>query len=88
MNPCRTIVAAASVCLFATVPSVLAYVGPGAGLTFVGSFIGLCLALLVALWAVISWPVRRLLRRRRKAQREADGEDKTGARQTDDRPSP
>jgi len=54
------------VSLFGIVPSAMAYVGPGAGLTLVGSFIGLCLTLLVALWAIISWPIRHLLKRRRR----------------------
>ncbi|MEI6563060.1 MAG: hypothetical protein WCO42_01995 [bacterium] len=59
-----TVFLLAIVSLFGIVPSAMAYVGPGAGLTLVGSFIGLCLTLLVALWAVLSWPIRRLLKRR------------------------
>ena len=64
MNTRDTILLIAVVALMGLVPQAQAYVGPGAGLTLVGSFIGVCLALLVALWAVLSWPIRRLLKRR------------------------
>ncbi|MEI6515042.1 MAG: hypothetical protein WCO77_03615 [bacterium] len=66
MNTRLSLVLIAIVSLFGIVPSAMAYVGPGAGLTLVGSFIGLCLTLLVALWAVLSWPIRRLLKRWRR----------------------
>lgn len=39
------------------------YVGPGTGITLVGSLIGLVTAVLVSLWALLSWPIRRLIRR-------------------------
>ncbi|MEI6787153.1 MAG: hypothetical protein WCL49_01620 [bacterium] len=66
MNTRTTTILLAMASLFGIVPSAMAYVGPGAGLTLVGSFIGLCLTLLVALWAVLSWPIRRLLKRRKQ----------------------
>jgi hypothetical protein len=43
----------------------LAYVGPGAGLSVLGAFWGLVVAVIAALGFVIVWPFRRLLRRRR-----------------------
>lgn len=46
----------------------LAYVGPGAGLSFLGALWALLLAVLTALAFVVAWPVRRLLRRRRVAR--------------------
>lgn len=42
-----------------------AYVGPGAGLSLVGAFWGLAVAVLAALGFIILWPLRRLFRRRR-----------------------
>ena len=41
----------------------IAYVGPGAGLTLIGSLIGLLIAILTALGIILFWPVRALIRR-------------------------
>ena len=43
----------------------LAYVGPGAGLGAIGAALGLIAAVVMALGAIIFWPIRRLMRRRR-----------------------
>jgi hypothetical protein len=42
-----------------------AYVGPGAGLTMLGALWAVILAVLMALFFVVAWPVRRMLRRAR-----------------------
>lgn len=42
-----------------------AYVGPGAGLSLVGAFWGLLVAVGAALGFVIFWPLRRFFRRNR-----------------------
>ncbi len=44
----------------------LAYVGPGAGLGAIGAVLGLIAAVVMALGAILFWPIRRLMRRRRK----------------------
>jgi hypothetical protein len=44
-----------------------AYVGPGAGLSLVGAFWGLLVAILAAFAFVIMWPIRRLMKRRQGA---------------------
>ncbi len=43
-----------------------AYIGPGAGVTMLGALWGVIVAVLLAIGAVLFWPVRALLRRRRK----------------------
>src|ERR1700687_2923780 len=50
-----------------------AYVGPGAGFAVLSSFLTLFVAFLYSLLALITWPVRQLLRwrRRRRAYRRA-----------------
>ena len=51
----------------------LAYIGPGAGIALVGSFLAVLSAILSALLVIASWPIRRFVyafrgnRSRRKA---------------------
>jgi membrane protein implicated in regulation of membrane protease activity len=47
-----------------------AYVGPGAGLSLLGAFWGLLLAVVAALGFVILWPLRRMFRRDRAKEPE------------------
>ena len=44
----------------------LAYIGPGAGITMLGALWGVIVAIFLAIGAVFYWPIRMLLRRRRK----------------------
>ncbi|MEG6509382.1 hypothetical protein V6C03_10405 [Methyloligella sp. 2.7D] len=59
-----------------------AYVGPGAGLSMLGAFWALIVALGTALFFVVAWPVRKMLRRSRNS-----GAAETGAA-TDDAQRP
>ena len=61
----------------------LAYVGPGAGLSFAGSFLALLISVLVALGVVLFWPVRLLIRRMRRQARADDADQETGAKGSD-----
>jgi hypothetical protein len=48
-----------------------AYIGPGAGISVLGSLLGILATILVAMGAIIFWPLRKLLKRR-KAAAQAD----------------
>jgi hypothetical protein len=50
-----------------------AYFGPGAGVTMLGALWGVILALGFAVFAFLAWPIRALLRRRKKAATPAAG---------------
>jgi len=57
-------------CLMAclTAAPAAAYFGPGAGITMLGALGAVLAAIGVALWAILYWPVRAMLRRRREAK--------------------
>lgn len=42
-----------------------AYIGPGAGLSMVGAFWGLLVAVFAAVGFILFWPIRRLMKRNR-----------------------
>ena len=44
----------------------MAYVGPGAGITMLGALWGVFIAILAALGAVLYWPIRSVIRKRKK----------------------
>ena len=60
-----------------------AYIGPGAGITMLGALWGVVVAVALALGAVLFWPIRALLRRRKAtpaatpAAREGAVQDRT-----------
>ena len=49
-----------------------AYIGPGAGITVLGALWGVVVAVVLALAALLVWPLRALFRRRRRATLPAD----------------
>jgi membrane protein implicated in regulation of membrane protease activity len=57
---------ATATALMLTAAPAMAYVGPGAGLSLLGAFWGLLVAVLAALAFVIVYPVRRMMRARRR----------------------
>ena len=50
--------------LILTSPAV-AYVGPGAGISVLGSLLGILATIFVAIAAIIFWPVRKYIKRRK-----------------------
>jgi len=56
--------------LLTPVSTALAYIGPGAGISVVGSLLTIFATFAVAIGAIIFWPVRKLMQRR-KARRNA-----------------
>jgi len=50
---------------------VTAYIGPGAGISVLGSLLGILATILVAFGAILFWPIRKLMKRR-KAKKETE----------------
>lgn len=48
----------------------LAYIGPGAGISVLGSLLGILATIVVAIGAIIFWPLRKFMKRR-KARRDS-----------------
>lgn len=40
-----------------------AYIGPGAGIPFIGSFIGFVVTVVLVISAILFWPIRKILKR-------------------------
>ena len=56
--------------LMATVSPAVAYIGPGAGISVLGSLLGILTTIVVAIGAIIFWPLRKYMKRR-KVRRES-----------------
>ncbi|EDP65080.1 hypothetical protein BAL199_22029 [alpha proteobacterium BAL199] len=78
----------ATLCLIvalAGMPSVAsAYVGPGAGLSLAAAFWAILVAIGTIMAFTLSWPVRRLLRRRAAEKQSAAARDRNPSDTTDD----
>lgn len=62
-----------SAACFVLPSSALAYVGPGAGLTMLGSAITLIVVIIIAIVGLIIWPLRAIQRLRRGKSKVAQG---------------
>lgn len=64
----------------AVTPIASAYIGPGSGISIVGSLFGLLATIFLAVGAILFWPYRRMLKKRmqKKAADEEDEELPTG----------
>lgn len=45
----------------------MAYIGPGAGITVLGSLLGILGTIVVAIGAILFWPIRKMIKRRKSA---------------------
>ena len=56
----------------AAVPALalLAYIGPGPGLTMLAALVGMLITLAIAIWTVALWPLRAMIRKRRESRAE------------------
>lgn len=43
----------------------MAYIGPGAGIPFIGSFIGFVVTVVLVISAILFWPIRKLLKKKK-----------------------
>jgi hypothetical protein len=50
-----------------------AYIGPGAGVSFLGSLWAILVGIVLALAAILFWPIRWMLRRMRRRTPPTDG---------------
>ncbi len=67
--------AAAALAVIAS-PAALAYIGPGTGLSVIGSVLALIGATLLLIVGFVWYPVKRLLRRRKAASTTSEPADK------------
>jgi preprotein translocase subunit SecF len=63
-------------------PSV-AYIGPGAGISVLGSVLGILATIFVAIGAIVFWPIRKFLKRRKAARESADESTVDSSRDAD-----
>ena len=59
-------------------PATFAYIGPGAGISVLGSLLGILGTIVVAIGAIIFWPVRKFLKRK-KLRKQAELGESAGA---------
>ena len=57
-----------------------AYIGPGAGISVLGSLLGILATIFVAIGVILFWPIKKLMKRRKATKEtEVSGEtDKSG----------
>ena len=55
----------------------LAYIGPGAGMSAIGTFLGIVAAALIAFVGLIWYPLRLLLRRGKPGETKSDTTDRS-----------
>ena len=74
----------AGLVLLALTPSAMAYIGPGAGVSFLGSFFSVVLVILLTVGVVLFWPVRYLWRRLKRRPQQIPPEPALEAQQKPD----
>ena len=67
------------ICLFLISPFSYAYIGPGMGGGAIAAIIGFFAAILLGLWGILYYPIKRALKNRKdkkKSLKESDNESK------------
>lgn len=59
--------------LLTPVSIALGYIGPGAGISVLGSLLSILVTFFVAIGAIIFWPLRKMLKRRKARRQPAVG---------------
>jgi membrane protein implicated in regulation of membrane protease activity len=70
--------------LLTPVSTAVAYVGPGAGMSVLGSLLSILATIFVAIGAILIWPLRKFMKRR-KARRNSPADAETVNAGTDTR---
>ena len=55
----------------------LAYVGPGAGISVLGSLLGILATIVLAIAAIVMWPLRKMMKKKKAAAAKNSGEATT-----------
>ena len=55
-----------SIILLLMLTPVQAYIGPGAGIPVLGSLIGLLVTVIVVIGAILFWPIRKIMKKRKQ----------------------
>lgn len=66
--------------LLASVSPAPAYIGPGAGISVLGSLLSILATVFVAIGAVLFWPLRKLMKRRKARRESATGTEAEATR--------
>lgn len=67
----------------ALVTPAVAYIGPGAGISVLGSVLGILATIFVAIGAIVFWPIRKFLKRKKAMRESADEPTVNGSRDAD-----
>jgi protein-S-isoprenylcysteine O-methyltransferase Ste14 len=49
-----------------------AYIGPGAGISVLGGLLGILTTIIVALGAILFWPIRKMLKKKKASSQEPE----------------
>lgn len=65
----------------------LAYVGPGAGLSIIGSLLAFFAAIIVGIFGFLWFPIRRMMRKRKAAAAEKAEKESSARKDSEDAPA-
>jgi len=65
--------------LLASISPAFAYIGPGAGISVLGSLLSILATIFIAIGAIIFWPLRKYMKRRKARRELAESTEATSA---------